>query len=89
MGVAIGDRHESPFQVYRNLNIDQLVVSTPLKNMSQNGNLPQIRGENKTCLTPPSIVLHILVHVGVLFVATFHPVDPFVRETYLPNTESE
>jgi len=30
-----------------------LVVSTHLKNISQNGNLPQIGVENKKCLKPP------------------------------------
>ena len=29
------------------INYNQLVVSTQLKNISQNGNLPQISGENK------------------------------------------
>ncbi len=29
------------------------MVSTPLKNISQNGNLPQIGGENKKYLKPP------------------------------------
>jgi len=30
-----------------------LVVSTPLKNISQNGNLSPNRGESKTLLKPP------------------------------------
>ena len=29
------------------------MVSTPLKNISQNGNLPQMRVENNKCLKPP------------------------------------
>ena len=36
------------------IHVIWLVVSTHLKNMSQIGNLPQIRGENKKSLKPPS-----------------------------------
>ena len=39
-----------------------LVVSTHLKNISQNGNLPQIRGENKTSLKPPPSLWHSMGH---------------------------
>ena len=35
-------------------NMDWLVVSTHLKNISQNGNLPHNRGENKKYVKPPT-----------------------------------
>ena len=35
------------------LGVKLVVVSTHLKNISQNGNLPQIGGENKKYLKPP------------------------------------
>ena len=38
------------------------MVSTPLKNISQNGNLPQIGGENKKYLKPPPSI-SLLVEV--------------------------
>ena len=45
-------------------NQDWLVVSTHLKNISQNGNLPHVgRGENEKCLKPPARRVIVYMYV--------------------------
>ncbi len=50
-----------------------LVVSTPLKNISQNGNIPQMQGENKKCFS-----CHHLekIYQDDYNPLTYHQVDP-------------
>ena len=53
-----------------------MVVSTHLKNISQNGSFRQVRGENKKCLKPPprddKVVPFIVAPFGVVdFVRKF------------------
>ena len=48
-----------------------LVVSTHFKNISQNGNLPQI-GVKKKYLKPPSSYI-----VAILCISVYHSISPF------------
>ena len=73
-------------------NMYQLVVSTQLKNISQNGNLSQNRDENKKCWKPPPTQCRkipfsekIQIYVPCLalpFRVKQHPKPPTVSTTF-------